>query len=439
MTQPAGTPDTIFALSSGKLPSGVAVVRISGPSARFACETMCGTLPAVRHVALKDIKRSDGETLDKGFVVWLPAPRSFTGEDCLELHLHGGKAVVAAVLGELSSLPGLRTAEAGEFTRRAFLNNKLDLVQAEGLSDLIAAETEAQRRLARLDSQGHVGALYAGWRQRLLAARAMIEAELDFSDEADVPDSISDSIWTDVAALRLAVSAHCAGYHRSEIIRDGLDIVILGAPNAGKSSLLNALAGRDAAIVSEEAGTTRDLIEIALDVDGYKVRLTDTAGLRDSESAVEREGVTRAMSRARSADLVLFLVEPSKLMPGRPVDLVNVKVVGTKSDIGAGYPINPDLMISARTGKGITELLALLAEEVKALAPSGELWPSRQRHVQLLNLAEAHMLRSLQQRMPLEIRAEELRLAGVSLGRITGEIGVEDLLDSIFSTFCIGK
>ena len=358
--------DTIFALSSGALPSGVAVIRVSGPHSRFVCETLSGSVPAPRTTVLRDVVAADGSILDRGFVIWLPGPRSFTGEDCVELHLHGGKAVVAAVLKALGEIPGLRQAEAGEFTRRAFLNGKLDLVQAEALSDLILAETEAQRRFAHDNAAGAVSALYAEWRSRLLHARAMIEAELDFADEGDVPGSVAERVWSDVALLAEEIAAHCAGYHQAEIVRDGLNVVILGAPNAGKSSLINLLAKRDVAIVSDIPGTTRDLIEVALDLGGYKVRVADTAGLREAGDVVEREGVSRALARAQSADLILHLFGPDDAVDGsQPVDGDGrVLRVASKSDLG-GTAADVDLRISVLDGTGIDTLLTLLAEEAQ--------------------------------------------------------------------------
>ena len=298
-------PDTIVALSSGRLPSGIAIVRISGPQTRFAVETIAGALPEPRRATFSRLRTPLGETIDSGLLLFFPGPGSFTGEDLAEFQVHGGKAVVAALLQALTSLPGIRHAEAGEFTRRAFLNGKLDLIESEALADLISSETEAQRRLAVSNASGAQSGLYAGWRRRIIHAMAMIEAELDFSDEADIPGSVADQVWADVLALRQEIEDHVKGYHQAEIIRDGYDVVIVGAPNAGKSSLLNALAQRDAAIVSDEPGTTRDLVELSLDLNGVKVRLTDTAGIRDAAGKVEAIGIERALGRAKSADLVL--------------------------------------------------------------------------------------------------------------------------------------
>ncbi len=435
-------PDTIFALSSGSLPSGVAIIRISGERSRFVCETISGGLPPARRAVLRDIRSDAGEIIDRGLVFWMPAPQSFTGEDCLEIHAHGGRAVIAAILATLARLPTLRLAEAGEFTRRAFINGKLDLTQAEGLADLIAAETEAQRRLAQANADGFQGALYRTWRTRLLYARTMIEAELDFADEGDVSPEIGAAALHDLDMLAKDIAAHCEGFHRAEIVREGLDVVILGAPNAGKSSLLNALARRDVAIVSSEAGTTRDLIEVVLDLDGYKVRVTDTAGLRDAAvGEVEREGMVRARRRASEADLVLLLKDMASAAAGAETSVElpsRVVRVGTKADLAGERSDGHDVTVSVLLGTGINEMLTLIASVAKEVASGSELLPSRLRHVHLLLAGVDHIRRALDT-ASLELRAEELRLASDQIGRITGEIDVEDLLGSIFSNFCIGK
>lgn len=432
--------DTIFALSSGALPAGVAVVRLSGPRVRFVCGMILKKSPEPRRAAVAAIRDADGGIVDRALVLHFEGPNSFTGEDMLELHLHGGRAVVARVLAMLGRLPGLRAAEPGEFTRRAFGNGKMDLTQAEAFADLVAAETEAQRRLAMLNSEGGQAELYRTWRARLLHARAMLEAELDFADEGDVPGSVSEQIWQDMRQLAFDISEHLRGYERAEMIRDGLDVVIVGAPNAGKSSLLNALARREAAIVSEHAGTTRDLIEVALDLEGYKVRVTDTAGLRDAGDAVERIGVARAAQRAQQAHLVLALTD---IGSPRPIDLVlsgsRVIRVGTKADLGAGVDL--DIAISTLTGVGLGSLLSMIVAVAAELAGGvGDLIPSRQRHVANLQQTHAALQRALSDTgRGLELRAEELREAGNCLGRITGDIDVEDLLGAIFANFCIGK
>lgn len=443
-------PDTIVALSSGRLPAGIAVVRISGKQTRFAVETISGNLPEARVATYATLRTPFGAKIDSGLILFFPAPRSFTGEDCAEFQIHGGKAVVAALLNTLTAFPGIRHAEAGEFTRRAFLNGKFDLTETEALADLISAETEAQRRLAVLNADGAQSKLYTSWRQRFIHARAMIEAELDFADESDVPGSVSQAVWTDMQKLLLEIREHIAGFHRAEIIRDGFDVVIVGPPNAGKSSLLNALARRDAAIVSDEPGTTRDLVELALDLDGVKVRLTDTAGIRDDAGKVEAIGIERARKRAETADLVLLLTDG--LGVGSDIPAVvnpNVIHIRTKSDLkdrwtaqgsddaGAGQ----FLSVSSLTGEGIAALMDILGERAKqAAGDSGDVLPSRLRHVKLLDETAAYLGEALlASHRELELRADDLRLAADRLGRISGAVDVEDLLDVIFSQFCIGK
>jgi tRNA modification GTPase len=429
---------TIYALSSGGLPSGVAVVRLSGPDVKNALTMMVGAVPEPRQSVLRAIRDAEGNVLDRGLAIFFDGPRSFTGEDCAELQLHGGKAVVAAVLGTLSTIPGFHHAEAGEFTRRAFLHGKLDLTEAEGLSDLIAAETEVQRRFALQNSSGGQKQLYAAWARTLLQGRALIEAELDFADEADVPGSVSDQVWEQMTALHREIRGHIAGFRASEIIRDGYRVVLVGEPNAGKSSLLNALAKRDVAIVTEVPGTTRDLVEVALDIDGQKVILTDTAGLRETSDVVERIGVARALSAVETGDLVINLVAPT----GNALQLVTdakVLLVQSKADIAALSTI--PLKVSSLTGEGLDQLLRLIGEHSsQATAATGQILPSRIRHIDLLNQTCDHIFHAIEAvDEGLELRAERLRLAGTALGRITGMTDVEDLLDVIFSEFCIGK
>jgi tRNA modification GTPase len=463
-------PDTIVALSSGRLPAGVAVIRVSGRQTRFAIETIAGELPEPRLARYGAFRTPDGATIDSGLILFFPGPHSFTGEDCAEFQAHGSKAVVAALLDRLTAIPGIRHAEAGEFTRRAFLSGKLDLTETEALADLISAETEAQRRLAVLNADGAQSKLYSGWRGRLIHARAMIEAELDFADESDVPGSVADVVWADMEKLLEEVSEHIGGFHRAEIIRDGYDVVIVGAPNAGKSSLLNALARRDAAIVSDEPGTTRDLVELALDLNGVKVRLTDTAGIREDAGKVEAIGIERARQRAETADLVLLLVDATIEIPVLPVlDNPDVIHIGTKIDLvpasvakakdtvsmaGLAHvaktqaipmeaPANrwPFLLVSSITGQGVSELLGLLAERAKqAVGDAGDVLPSRLRHIELLRETALYLKSALTaDGRGLELRADDLRLAADRLGRISGAVDVEDLLDVIFSQFCIGK
>ncbi|RWX74569.1 tRNA uridine-5-carboxymethylaminomethyl(34) synthesis GTPase MnmE [Neorhizobium lilium] len=433
----AAETDTIFALSSGTLPAGIAVIRLSGPKAFEAAELLAGQIFSGAKASLRTLRRSDGSVLDKGLVLGFRAPKSFTGEDCVEFHLHGSKAVVSAVFNELATLTSLRLAEAGEFSRRAFDNGKIDLVEVEGLADLIAAETEMQRRLAVEHSFGGQSALYMAWAERLTRARALIEAELDFSDEEDVPGSVSDRVWMDVGAVYAELLQHIQGAQGGEIIRDGFKVVISGPPNAGKSSLLNALAKRDVAIVTELAGTTRDVIHVDLDLDGYLVRFFDTAGIRESDDLVEQEGIRRAKRAAFEADLVLLLEEidsDPKYTPEQPQG--TMLFIGTKLDrhtVSNRY----DVCLSIKTGEGLDALRTAILKQVTSTW-SGSLVPNRARQLQYLKEASNFVAEALDGGQ-LDLRAESLRIAATSLGRITGRVDVEQLLDIIFSQFCIGK
>ncbi|WP_176073737.1 tRNA uridine-5-carboxymethylaminomethyl(34) synthesis GTPase MnmE [Brucella intermedia] len=442
MSETAFPQDTIFALSSGRLPSGLAVVRISGPRVRFVLETIIGVLPAPRHTAYKLFRARNGDPIDHGLVLFFPGPNSFTGEDCAEFHAHGGKAVVERLLAELGEIAGCRIAEAGEFTRRAFSNGKMDLTIAEGLADLIAAETEGQRRLALQVASGTQRELYTEWRQRLLRARAFIEAELDFADESDVPGSVSEQVWQSLALLRTEIESHIASGKRASMLRDGLHVVIVGAPNAGKSSLLNFLAGREVAIISEEAGTTRDLLEVKLDLGGIPVYVTDTAGLRETESVVEKIGIERARARMADADLVLLLEDMNDPVPiGTDERPATLWTVGTKADLNEKADGGWSYRISTRTGEGLDGLLADLQNFAEAqIGQIEDAVPTRQRHISLLRSTVAEIDKALNgTNFPLELRAENMRLASQYLGRITGDVDVEEILDVIFSQFCIGK
>lgn len=431
------TEDTIFALSSGTLPAGVAVVRLSGPRAFDAATALAGDLPAARTAGLRAIRNRNGLVIDRALVVCFPGPASFTGEDCVEIHLHGSRAVVSAVYEELSAFPNLRLAEAGEFSRRAFENGKIDLVGVEGLADLIAAETEMQRRLAVEQSFGGQSALYRGWADRLTRARAMIEAELDFADEDDVPGSVSDLVWADMGDLYAEIEQHLQSAKAGEIVRDGYKVVIAGPPNAGKSSLINALAKRDVAIVTEVAGTTRDILHVDIDLEGYLVRFFDTAGLRETGDLVEQEGVRRARIAIEQADMILQLEEiDSDTKYNLELPATNLLRLGTKLDrhaVSAHY----DFCISSRTGEGLEQLRERILAELRGVW-TGSLAPNRQRQIQYLKEASQSVAEALNGR-ELDIRAENLRSAASSLGRITGHVDVEQLLDVIFSQFCIGK
>lgn len=437
--------DTIFALSSGGLPSGVAIIRLSGPQSFAAIEQLCGRVPSPRRATLLSIRNRNDENLDEGLVLYFPAPHSFTGEDCAEVQIHGGRATVKAVLSALASLDGLREAEAGEFSRRAFTNGRMDLVEVEGLADLIAAETEMQRRLAAEQASGGLSRLYDSWAKRLTHGRAMIEAELDFADEDDVPGSVAASIWSDMRKLEQEIVNHLAGLRAGEILRDGLNVVIAGPPNAGKSSLLNYLARRDVAIVTDIPGTTRDVLHVDLDLAGFAVRLHDTAGLRETEDIVEREGIRRTQRSLAEAHLVLLLSDGadtngSTMLGDHTGPVIRVR---TKADISEKHSQfqHENVPISVKTGEGIAVLLDLIANYLPEIETGSALaLPTRQRHAQNLQAAREHILSALDSdTMGLDIQAEHLRLAGQALGRVTGRVDVEHLLDVIFSEFCIGK
>ncbi|RUM09945.1 tRNA uridine-5-carboxymethylaminomethyl(34) synthesis GTPase MnmE [Rhizobium chutanense] len=434
--------DTIFALSSGPPPSGVSIVRISGPLTRDLLIRLVGSVPADRLVSYRTIRTRNNQPIDNGLVLFFPAPNSFTGEDVAELQIHGSRAVLAALFHALGDVPGVRMAVEGEFSRRAFENGKLDLVEVEGLADLIGAETEMQRRLAIEQSAGGLSAIYDSWAERLTRARALIEAELDFPDEDDVPGSVSDMVWTDMERLRSEIEEHLAAASAGEIIRDGFKVVIAGAPNAGKSSLLNALTRRDVAIVTEIAGTTRDVLQVDLDIDGYLIKLYDTAGLREADDRVEIEGVRRARVALRDADLVLLLVDMANPVVPDDLDRASPHVtVGTKKDLIGIISDQYDLQISTATGDGLPELRRLIgtivAERFGGLSMA---IPSRNRHKDSLAKCLWALDAAISQTdVNLELRTEQLRVAADFLGRITGRVDVEQLLGVIFSEFCIGK
>jgi len=448
--------DTIFALSSGPPPAAVAVIRISGPNARFGLETLIRRLPEPRRASLAKLRDpATGAVLDEGLALWFPGPRSETGEDMVELHLHGGRAVIAATLAALARLEGFRPAGPGEFTRRALENGRMDLTAVEGLADLIFAETEAQRRQAVRQLQGALGERVEDWRKRLIDSMAMVEARIDFSDEADVPEDLLGPALAVAQALREEILEALADDRRGERLRDGLTIAIAGPPNAGKSSLLNRIARREAAIVSPYPGTTRDVIEVHLDLDGYPATVLDTAGIRDPEDPVEQEGVRRALARAHAADLVLWVVDAgldhqSAQSPpnGDPnaVWMIRNKIDLLPAESKSAAAPDPSgrrtFAISAQTGEGIDTLLVALAEHAAEVFVLGE--PSivtRARHRAALTETVEALDRAIAQgaRGQEDLLAEELRLAARRLGRITGRVDVEDILDVIFRDFCIGK
>jgi len=434
------SPDTIFAAASGFGRSAVCVVRISGSRTRAVLDALAGGPPPPRRLALRRLAEpATGEALDQALVAWMPAPNSFTGEDQAELHIHGGLATRMAVLRALGAITGCRPAEPGEFTRRAFLNGRMDLSAVEGLADLIDAETEAQRRQALRQLEGRLGGLTDAWRERLIEALALLEAALDFSDEGDVPASLEREAQAIVAEVGAALRDALADAHRGERLRDGFVVVLAGPPNAGKSTLLNALARRDVAIVSPLAGTTRDAIEVRCDLDGLPVVFVDTAGLRDSADPIEREGVARARARLGAADLVLWLAAADLPDAAAPAAGVPVLRVGTKADLGGADAV--DLAVSAATGAGLAELLDRIGREAQA-ALGGDAVVTRERHRRALDDAEAALARAqaaLAAEAFPELAAEDVRLALRALGAVTGRVDVEAILDRLFASFCIGK
>ena len=441
--------DTIVALASAAGRAGVAVLRLSGPEAKAVLQRVClpSEVPSPRHAALRDIvDYRSGEVVDHALVLFFPAPHSFTGEDVVELHIHGGRAVLQSTLDIVCSFHGVRPALAGEFSRRAFENGKMDLTEVEGIADLVDAETAAQRRQALRQMDGDLGRLYQGWAERLTKNLAYIEAEIDFADE-DIPPDLSAGRREDVELLSREIAAHLNDRHRGERLREGFMVALLGAPNAGKSSLLNALSRRDAAIVSPIAGTTRDVIEVQLDLGGYPVSLVDTAGLRETADVIESEGVRRALARAEQADLKILLFDGSQGAALDPATLSlrddSAFVVINKVDkLPVPYETYPQegcSFLSVKTGQGLEELTRRLIEEIeKRFVGSDGPALTRARHRVALEECLDHLHRALAS-PAVELCAEDLRLAVRALGRITGTVDVEDLLDVIFSSFCIGK
>jgi tRNA modification GTPase len=439
---------TIFALATGTARAAIAVIRVSGPQANAALQALTGKQHWTARLATRVRLRSPatGVTIDHAIALSFPAPLSYTGEDVIELQVHGGRAVVAATLSALAEIPKLRPAEPGEFTRRAFEAGKLDLTEAEAVADLVAAETEAQRRQALRQLEGELGRLYDGWRERLLRALAHIEADIDFPDE-DLPAGLAASVGLEIDSLAGEIARHLADRGCGERLREGVYVAIIGPPNSGKSSLLNLLAGRDAAIVSDRAGTTRDVIEVRMDLGGLPVTLADTAGLRATADAIESEGVRRALERGRAADLKLILLDASagarlnreleSLLDADSILVLNkIDLMPGATFKSAGYTAHP---ISATTGAGIAELLKALTQAVAArAAPSGEPALTRLRHRQALEDCRAALERA-RGAGGVELAAEDMRLAARALGRITGRVGIEEVLDRIFREFCIGK
>jgi tRNA modification GTPase len=418
--------DTIFAESTPPGRGGVSVVRLSGPQARSTVEDLAGRIGPARFAALRALR--DGEDLiDRALVLWFEKNRSFTGEEVAELHVHGSPVILTRLATALLAR-GLRRAEAGEFSRRAFLNGKMDLAESEGLADLLSAETEAQRKLAMKAADGELGRKVARMRANLVRAGALVEASIDFADE-EVPDEVPDEVFDLVGAVRSEIQDLLRAYPATERLRQGYEVAIIGPPNAGKSTLLNRIAQRDIALVSDIAGTTRDVIELRTDLRGLPVTFLDTAGIRESADPVEAMGVARAADRAQSADLRVHLTEngvvPMVVMPG---DLV----VRSKADLTGGE----GLSISARTGEGVAELLDMVYDILRErVADSGIV--SHKRQAEALQRTNASL--ELDAAMSPEVIAEMLRQAAVSLAEMIGQVGAEDYLDEIFSSFCIGK
>ena len=435
--------DTIFALASGGARAAVSLLRLSGPESGTILRRMAGGLPHPRMASLRRLRHPEtGEILDQALVLWFPGPRSYTGEDAAELHLHGGRAVLEGVTEALLAL-GARPAEPGEFTRRAFLNGRMDLTAAEGIADLVEAETAAQRRQALRQADGALALRYAGWSERLTRLLAHQEAAIEFAEDG-LPNTLEEEVRAAALALVGEIRAHLDDGARGERLREGLFAAIIGAPNAGKSSLLNALSGREAAIVSARAGTTRDVVEVRLDLGGVPVTLADTAGLREAEDEIEAEGVRRARRRAEEADLVIAVFAADRPPDAETRALVRpgVVVVSNKTDLAAPPAeiggVAP-LALSLRGGEGLEALRDRLAELAAARAGlSAEASLTRPRHRAALEEATRWMEEAAQAPLP-ELAAEALRAALRALGRLTGRVGVEDVLDVVFGDFCIGK
>lgn len=426
--------DTIVALSSGAPPSGVAVIRLSGPATGRILQDIAGTIPEPRRLTLRPIGRES--MLDRGLVAWFPAPHSFTGEDCAELQVHGSPAGVRAIIKLITS-KGARLAEAGEFTRRAFENGKLDLVEIEGLGDLLEAETENQRRQALARFEGGLSQRIDDWRDQLLDLRAEIEARLDFSDEGDVGDTLPEDFGRSLTALRNDIAMALASVEHGRVVREGIRVALAGPPNAGKSSLLNALAQSDIAIVTDEAGTTRDVREVPLDINGQLYILLDLAGLRETDSKAEAEGVRRARQAIDQADIVLWLSAPD--LPAVEIPETDNRHIHVSTKRDLGRVTGADIAVSAQSGEGLAELLGRIEQLGQTLSSGEPSLLSRERdRIALQSAIEALEASAKQLAMP-ELAAESLRLASQALERLVGRLDAERVLDRLFASFCIGK
>ncbi len=436
------TVDTIYALSSGSGKAGVAIVRVSGPEAATSLRVSCGRVPAARVAERVSVWVSQGTVkLDEAIALWFPGPGSFTGEDVAEFHLHGSLGIVRLFLAELGSLDGCRPAEPGEFTRRALANDKIDLIGVEGLNDMLAAETATQVKQALFHVDGRASEIFYQWRDELIEASALAEACIDFTDEEGVADAALPKVRDSVVRLIATMTDNLKDAERGHLNRAGVRVVLAGSPNVGKSSLLNAIAARDVAIVSSEAGTTRDVVEVSLDLGGTSMIISDTAGLRDRvDSHVEQLGIDRTHDRLSQADIVISVASPEADWQNTGVDSPTLRIWNKVDITEPERTIDSDLKVSVLTGDGMEDLMARLAGMAAELAGNGE--PAllvRERQVQAVKSALAHLENALQPELPIELLAEELRRAARNIGRLIGEVGSEDLLDSIFSKFCIGK
>jgi tRNA modification GTPase len=429
--------NTIFALATARGRAGIAIIRLSGTQVSETIKQLAGGLPTPRRAVLRDLRDSTGLVLDQALVLWFPGPHSFTGEDCGELHIHGGSAVIESLVTVLGQMPGLRPADPGEFSRRAVEAGRMDLTAAEGLADLIAAETEGQRRQALGQMGGGLAHIYEDWRGRLIRLRALVEADIDFTDE-DLGLDLAASLRPDVQRLLAEIRTHLDDGRRGQRLRDSVSVAIIGPPNVGKSSLMNALAGRDAAIVSHRAGTTRDIIEVHLNLGGVPVVLADTAGLRDSDDPIEAEGVARARARAAAADLVLA-VQIAGEAAAHVLDHTETLKVWSKWDQApSGWVARDGYAVSVKTGAGLDGLIRVLSARAASLAGLGEAPAlTRARHREALEQAAAALIRV--DPADAGLAAEDLRFAADAIGRITGRIDIEDVLDIVFAEFCIGK